>query len=88
MNSQRDVTKLLRMRTIPAAIDYFKAQDPKTYINEWYLRGLVKSGVFPCHKAGKRILVNLDALEQYLLNPPVENNNLKDFRKIRRIKNT
>ena len=61
---------MVRMRTIPEAIKALKAQDPDSYANEWWLRGLVHSGQLPCHHAGKRVLINLDALEAYLANPP------------------
>lgn len=76
---------MTRMRTIPQTIDYFKALDPESYINEWYLRGLVKSGALPCHKAGKRFLINLDALEDYLSNPPAELVEIPSYGKIRKI---
>ncbi|MEA4888689.1 MAG: DNA-binding protein [Clostridiaceae bacterium] len=76
---------LPRMRTIPQIAKLFKSKDPDTYINEWYLRGLVKSGTFPCHMAGKRTLICLDALETYLANPPVEPVTEPTYGKIRRI---
>lgn len=41
---------MIRMRTISQTVEYFKAQDPDTYVNEWYLRGLLKQGAFPYHK--------------------------------------
>lgn len=75
---------MTRMRTIAQTIAHFRAQDPDTYINEWYLRGLVKGGAIPCHKAGRRILINLDALEAYLANPPAENCEIDSYGKIRR----
>lgn len=75
-----------RMRTIPAAIRFLKAQDPDSYANEWWLRGLVHSGMLPCHHAGKRILINLDALEAYLANPPAQPAEVETtYGKIRRL---
>lgn len=63
---------MTRMRTIQQTIDYLKAQDADTAVTEYWLRGLLASGVIPYHKAGKKFLVNLDALEQYLAKPPEE----------------
>jgi hypothetical protein len=45
-------------------------QDPDTALNEWWLRHQIKLGLIPCHRAGKRFLVDLDALERYLSAPP------------------
>lgn len=78
---------MARMRTISATIEHLKNLDPDTAVTEFWLRGLLASGAVPYHKAGKKFLVNLDALETYLANPPVTN--IDDsidygFRKIRR----
>jgi hypothetical protein len=63
---------MTRMRGIKAAVDYLKAQDPETAVTEFWLRCLLKTGAVPYHRAGKRFLVNIDALELYLANPPVK----------------
>lgn len=76
---------LARMRTVPETVAYFKAQDPGSYVNEWWLRGLIQSGAIPYHRAGKRFLLNLDALETYLDNPPVVHEEIPTYGKIRRI---
>lgn len=77
---------MIRMRTIAQAVEHFKAQDPDTCLTEWYIRGLVKRGVVPCHKAGnKKYLVNLDALEAYLASPPAEEPHLHLNGRIRRV---
>lgn len=73
------------MRTIPLTIEYLKTLDPDTAINEGWLRNQIRTGVLSCHKAGKRFLIDLDALEQYLSNPPLENQYTQDKNKIRKI---
>jgi len=77
--------KLLRMRTIPQAIEYLKEKDPDSCVNEWWLRTQLKRGAFPYHKAGKRFLIDLDALEQFLANPPAEKPEEDTQTKIRRV---
>jgi hypothetical protein len=61
---------MARMRTIQQTIDYLKAQDADTAVTKYWLHGLLVSGAVPYHKAGRKWLVNLDALEQYLAKPP------------------
>jgi hypothetical protein len=60
-----------RMRTIPATIEYLKAEDPGTSITAFWVRKMVLSGQLPSHKAGSRYLINLDWLLSYLETPPV-----------------
>ncbi|EEG30208.1 hypothetical protein CLOSTMETH_02140 [[Clostridium] methylpentosum DSM 5476] len=58
-----------RMRGIKEAIAELKAIDPQTAVTETYLRRLIKSGGFPAHHAGKKILINFDLLLSYLSEP-------------------
>lgn len=76
---------MARMRGIKATIDYLKNQDPDTAVTEFWLRGILNSGAVPYHKAGKRFLVNLDALEAYLANPPVQMTEEVEPPRIRRV---
>ena len=73
------------MRTISQTVEYFRLADPDTYINEWWLRSLLKRGEFPYHKAGKRFLINIDAFEGYLSEPPKRLEPQKDNNAIRSI---
>jgi hypothetical protein len=75
---------MFRMRTIPQAVQYFKERDPETAVTEWWLRSQLHNNVIPCHRAGKRILVDLDRLEAYLANPPTITETIR-FEPIRRI---
>ncbi len=77
-----------KMRTIKAAIEYIRQQDPETSVTEWWTRQLVKKGKLRHHKAGNKILIDLDYFEEFLKNPPEEvpepeNNN--HYGKLRRI---
>lgn len=58
------------MRTISQTINYLHDKDPNSAISEWYLRTLLRSGKLKHHKAGNKYLINLDYLEEYLKNPP------------------
>lgn len=49
-----------------------KALDPNTAISRYFIRQLVLSGKVPCTMAGKKRLVNLDALIAYLTNPEAD----------------
>lgn len=57
---------LARMRTIKSVVEYFKQEDPETPVNEYFLRRLVKQGKIPVVYAGKKVLINLDKLIDYL----------------------
>lgn len=68
-----------RMRTLNAAVEYFKSQDPNTAITKHFLYTEARAGRLPgVVMAGKKRLFDLDRLEKYLseglhLNPQVEN---------------
>jgi len=55
-----------RMRTVRQCYEYFKAEDPESAISEFYLRGLVRQNKVPVFMAGRKQLVNLDKLIDYL----------------------
>ena len=68
---------LPRMRTIPQAVKELKKADENTAINEHSLRKLVKSGVIPCVTTGRKVLICLDTIEEYLGRP--QPMNIKPF---------
>lgn len=73
MGEAANRNKTVRMRTIKQSIEYFKSLDPQSCINEWWLRTMLKSGKFKhFHMAGSKYLINIDALEEFLSNPPDE----------------
>lgn len=61
-----------RMRTISEAAQEIKALDPRTAITEYHIRQLAVSGVIPRVKAGKKYLINLDTLIEYMNDPTAD----------------
>lgn len=76
-----------RMRTVKQCIEYFKSEDPQTSLTEYYINGLVKQEKVPVFYAGRKRLVNLDKLIEYLSNEPEEDmeEELKDYGTIRKV---
>ena len=68
--------RIPRMRTVHEAAQELKQLDANTAVTEYHIRRLVLDGVLPRIKAGKKYLINLDSLLEYLSNPLGE-----DFRK-------
>ena len=71
-NSQQTIRKIPRMRTVSEAARELKKVDPSTAVTEYHIRRLVLSGKLPKIKAGKKYLINLDALIAYLASPHEE----------------
>lgn len=61
-----------RMRTVKEAAAELKELDPHTALSEWRIRELALSGVLPRVQAGKKLLINLDILIEYLNDPAAE----------------
>ena len=55
-----------RLRTLPEAINELKAQDPDTAFTLWALRRLIAEGEIPAVRSGKKQLVSIEAIEQYV----------------------
>ena len=55
-----------RMRTITAARDYIRKEDPETAVTTNSIRTLCKKGIVNCVYTGCKILVDLDNLLQVL----------------------
>ena len=68
-NSQPVIRKIPRMRTVGEAARELKKLDPSTAVTEYHIRRLVLSGKLPRLKAGKKYLINFDALLDYLAQP-------------------
>ena len=69
MNLLDDNRKIPRMRTVKEAAAEMKQLDAHTAMTEWRIRELALSGVLPRVQAGKKMLINLDTLFEYLENP-------------------
>ena len=61
--------RIPRMRTVHEAAQELKQLDANTAVTEYHIRRLVLDGVLPRIKAGKKYLINLDLLLDYLENP-------------------
>ena len=57
---------MIKLRTLSEAYDYIKEQDPGTSLTPWALRLMVVSGDVPCIKTGKKYLIDMDGLLEYL----------------------
>lgn len=55
-----------RIRTLAQTLEYMKQADADTAITANALRRMVISGNIPCIKAGKKYLIDLDVLQEYL----------------------
>ncbi len=66
------IKSLPRMRTVSEAAAEIKAADPNTAITEYHIRQLALQGVLPKVKAGRKLLINLDTLIEYLENPTAD----------------
>ncbi|MBQ9228287.1 MAG: hypothetical protein IJ168_05580 [Eubacterium sp.] len=71
-----------RMRTIEEAYNEIKSLDPNTAISKNFIRTLTVSGKIPVSKAGRKNLINMDILENYLCNECSINNDSGTIRPI------
>lgn len=72
INAIKEPPTLPRMRTTKEAAAEIKAADPNTAVTEYHIRQLALSGVLPRVKAGRKLLINLDTLIEYLTDPTAE----------------
>jgi len=55
-----------RMRYATEALELIREADPGTPVTLNHIRALAASGKIPVHKIGRRRLINVDALMEYL----------------------
>ena len=55
-----------RIRTAPGAYEIIKEADPETAVTLHYIRQLIRTGEFPSVAVGRKKLVNVDKLMEYL----------------------
>lgn len=67
-----NLTRTPRMRTISEASQELKALDKNTAITPYFIRKLCLSGVLPTVKAGKKIMVNLNDVLEYMNDPTAD----------------
>ncbi len=56
----------MRMRTLPQAVQILREEDPETAITLTALRRMVKQGKLPVTQMGRKPLIDLDRLPEYL----------------------
>ena len=70
---------MFHARTIKDAAAHFKNVDPQTALTEYAIRTLLRTGRVPCVRMGKKYLVTIEALEEYLASgQPAERNGSAD----------
>lgn len=79
------MSDIARMRTAHQAAEYFKQNDPETSFTEYHINRLINTGVIPVFRSGRRKLINLDKLIQYLNSEIVEPVSNSDYGTIRRV---
>lgn len=65
-------THIPRMRTVKEAAQELKALDPHTAMTPYHIRRLCLDGVIPVVKAGKKNLLDLDILLEYMRDPTAD----------------
>ncbi len=68
-NNNRTNHTVPRMRTVHEAALELKQLDANTAVTEYHIRQLAINNIIPRVKAGKKYLINLDALIEYLSQP-------------------
>ena len=58
-----------RVRTLKKAYEELQTQDSSTCVSRYCFERLVKSGMIPSFKAGRKYLVNMSEVEDYFSNP-------------------
>lgn len=59
----------MRMRTIDQAAEYVRVIDPDTALTKTAIRRKVIAGEIPSSRAGRKYLLDLDRLEEFLFTP-------------------
>ena len=57
---------MLHIRTIKEAAAYFKDRDSQTCLTETAIRTLIRKGEIPHTRVGKKYLLSIESLEEYL----------------------
>ena len=73
------------MRTLEECYNEIKAMDKNTAISKYYIRQLALSGKIPVVMCGRKRLINLDGLIEYLSSSAITADNTADNGKIRAI---
>ena len=58
----------MKVRKIKNSLEEIKAEDPNTCLTEYAIRQIVKNGEISHIRRGRKILIDLDELKEYLSN--------------------
>ena len=58
----------MKARKINTSLEEIKAEDPNTCLTEYAIRQIVKNGEISHIRRGRKILIDLDELKEYLSN--------------------
>lgn len=72
MLSTDQQTRIPRLRTVSEAAAEIRARDQHTAMTPYHIRRLCLTGVIPNLKAGKKILLDLNMLIEYMQNPTAD----------------
>lgn len=73
---------MIRMRLLDEAVQEIKKMDPKSAISKNFVRELALNGKVPCVMAGRKRLINFDALLRYLESPQEESETCPGIRRV------
>jgi hypothetical protein len=57
---------MIHTRTIKEAAAHFKSVDPQTALTEYAIRTLLRTRKVPCVRVGKKYLVPMKSIEEFL----------------------
>ena len=67
-----NITTIPKMRTVNEAAQELKQLDPNTAMSPYHIRRLCLDGVLPTVRAGKKLLLDLNLLIEYLTDPTAD----------------
>lgn len=71
-----------RMRTLDECYNELKQLDNNTAVTKYFVRQLAINGTIPCVMVGRKRLINLDKLIEYLNTPHTEKQPSSGIRRI------
>lgn len=66
------ITTIPKMRTVNEAAQELKQLDPNTAMSPYHIRRLCLDGVLPTVRAGKKLLLDLNLLIEYMTDPTAD----------------
>lgn len=67
-----NITAIPKMRTVNEAAQELKQLDPNTAMSPYHIRRLCLDGVLPTVRAGKKLLLDLNLLIEYMTDPTAD----------------